>query len=170
MFLALSILERFVRGKYDEPMAWQKPDPVPNVLHSAFAHVHETLLWASKSRYARYTFNYDLINSPNPSSQVFSIRRIPTVPRYEKLHGHHSTQKPLRLVRRALLASTHEGNLVFDPFTGSGTTAVAAKELNRAFVGAEPEEEFGHLAIRRVLATKRRSLLHAISEQFWSNT
>jgi DNA modification methylase len=89
VFLDLSILERFVRGKYDEPMAWQKPDPVPNMLHTAFAHVHETHLWASKSGYARYTFNYDLMNSPNPSSQVFSIRRIPTVPRYEKLHGHH---------------------------------------------------------------------------------
>jgi site-specific DNA-methyltransferase (adenine-specific) len=146
-------------------MAWQKPVPVPKVLHTAFAHVHETLLWASKSRNARYTFNYDLINSPNPSCQVFSIWRIPTVPRYEK-----PTQKPLRLVRRALLASTHKGNLIFDPFTGSEITAVATRELNRPFVGAEPEEEFGKLAIRCVLVTKRGSLLHEISEQFCSNT
>jgi site-specific DNA-methyltransferase (adenine-specific) len=72
-------------------------------------------------------------------------------------------------VRRALLAYTHEGNLVFDPFTGSGTTAVAAKELNCAFVGAEPEEEFGQLAVRPILATKRVSLPHEIFEQFWSN-
>ena len=169
MFLDLSILERFVRSKYDEPMAWQKPDSVPNMLHTAFAHVHETHLWASKSGYARYTFSYDLMNSLNSSSQVFFIWRIPTVPTYKKLHGHHPTQKPLRLVRRALLASTHEGNLVFGLFTGSGTTAVAAKELNRAFVGAEPEEEFGQLAVRPILATKRESLPHEISEQFWSN-
>ena len=150
-------------------IVWQKPHPVPNALHTAFTHAHETLLWASKSRHARHTFNYDLINSPNPSSQVSSIWRIPTVPRHEKLHGHHPTQKPLRLVRRALLASTHEGNLIFDPFTASGTTAVAAKELNRAFVGAELEEEFSQLAARRILATKRGSLLGEISEQFWSN-
>ena len=147
-------------------IVWQKPHPVANALHTAFTHAHETLLWASKSRHARYTFNYDLINSPNPSSQVSSIWRIPTVPRHEKLHGHHPTQKPLRLVRRVLLASTHQGNLVFDSFTGSGTTAVAAKELNRAFVGAELEEEFSQLAARRILAT---SLLGEISEQFWSN-
>lgn len=75
----------------------------------------------------------------------------------------------MRLLRRALLASTHEGELVFDPFCGSGTTAVAAKELNRAFVGAELEEEFAELAARRIKATQRGSLLREISEQFWSS-
>ena len=63
-----------------------------------------------------------------------------------------------------------EGDLVFDPFTGSGTTAVAAKELNRAFVGAELEEEFAGLAARRVAAIERGSLLRAISEQYWTET
>jgi site-specific DNA-methyltransferase (adenine-specific) len=135
-------------------------------LHTAFTHAHETLIWASKG--TRHTFNYDLINSPNPSSQVSSVWRIPTVPRSEKRHGYHPTQKPLRLVRRALLASTHEGELVFDPFCGSGTTAVAAKELNRAFVGAELEEEFAKLAGRRIAAVKRGSVLGEISEQFWT--
>ena len=72
-------------------------------------------------------------------------------------------------MRRALLASTREGNLVFDPFAGSGTTAVAAKELNRAFVGAELEEEFAKLAVRRLRATRRGSLLREISEQFWNS-
>ncbi len=69
-------------------------------------------------------------------------------------------------MRRALLASTEEGNLVFDPFAGSGTTAVAAKELNRTFVGAELEEEFAKLAARRIGVTERGSLLPEISEQF----
>jgi site-specific DNA-methyltransferase (adenine-specific) len=90
------------------------------------------------------------------------------VPRREKLHGYHPTQKPLRLVRRALLASTREGDLVFDPFTGSGTTAVAAKELNRAFVGAELEENFARLAARRARVAGRGSLAREIKEQFWS--
>ena len=88
------------------------------------------------------------------------------MPKVEKLYGYHPTQKPLRLLRRIILASTREGELVFDPFTGSGTTAVAAKELNRAFVGAELEEEFAKLAVRRIRTTKRGSLLRAISEQF----
>ncbi len=147
-------------------ITWQKPDPVPNTLHTAFTHAHETLLWASKGKGARHTFNYDLINKPNPTAQVSSVWRIP---RSEKRIGYHPTQKPLRLVRRALLASTGEGDLVFDPSSGSGTTAVAAKELNRFFVGEDLKEEFAELAARRVAAIGRGSLLREISEQFWNN-
>ena len=84
--------------------------------------------------------------------------------------GYHPTQKPLRLVRRALLASTREGDLVFDPFCGSGSTGVAAKQLNRTFVGAQLEEEFAQLAGRRIAATDRGSLLREITEQFWKGT
>jgi site-specific DNA-methyltransferase (adenine-specific) len=90
------------------------------------------------------------------------------VQRSEKRLGYHPTQKPLRLVRRALMASTREGELVFDPFCGSGTTSVAAKELNPTFVGAEMEEEFAELAERRIRATERGSMLREISEQFWT--
>lgn len=144
-------------------IAWEKPDPVPNALHTAFTHAHETLLWASKGKGAQHTFNYDLINSPDPAGQVSSVWRIRTVPGREKRHGYHPTQKPLRLVRRALLASTAEHALVFDPFTGSGTTAVAAKELNRSFVGAEREEEYAELAARRIAAACRGSVLREIS-------
>ncbi len=127
----------------------------------AWAHGHETLLWASKGK--GYTFNYDLINSLDPTAQMSSVWRIPAVPERERLHGHHPTQKPLRLLRRALLASTNEVDLVFDPFSGSGTSGVAAKELNRFFVGAELEEEFAELAERRIRATVRGSVLREIS-------
>jgi site-specific DNA-methyltransferase (adenine-specific) len=141
-------------------LVWQKPDPPPNALHTAFTHAHETLIWASKGK--GHTFNYDLINSPNPSSEVSSIWRIPPPPKHEKLHGSHPTQKPLRLVRRALVASTQEGDLVFDSFCGSGTTAVAAKELGRFFVGAELEEEYCELAGRRIRAAVRGMVLREI--------
>ena len=141
---------------------WHKPNATPNALHTTFTHAHETLLWASKGKEVRHTFNYDLINSPDPSGQVSSVWRMMTVPRGEKLHGYHPTQKPLRLVRRALLASTKESALVFDPFAGSGTTAVAAKELNRFFVGAELEEEFAELAAKRISATERGGVLRRI--------
>jgi site-specific DNA-methyltransferase (adenine-specific) len=82
----------------------------------------------------------------------------------EKRLGHHSTQKPLRLVRRALLACTREGGLVFDPFCGSGTTGVAAKELGRAFVGAELEEGYAALAGRRISAAERGGVLREVLE------
>lgn len=149
-------------------LVWEKPDPTPNAFHTAFTHSHETLLWASKGRDARHTFNYDLINSPDPGSQMSSVWRIPSVRRREKAHGYHPTQKPLRLVRRALLASTDESALVFDPFCGSGTTGVAAKELNRAFVGAELEENFCELAQRRIRAAERGGVLREISGQYGS--
>lgn len=118
------------------------------------------LIWASKGR--GHTFNYDLINSPNPEAQLSSVWRIPAVPQREKRHGGHPTQKPLRLVRRALLACTSEGELVFDPFCGSGTSGVAAKELGRFFVGSELEEEFARLAARRMGAAVRGSVLREI--------
>ena len=75
----------------------------------AWAHAHETLLWASKSKGAKHTFNYDLINSRDPKAQVSSVWHIPSVPKREKLYGYHPTQKPLRLVRRAMVPSTREG-------------------------------------------------------------
>lgn len=142
---------------------WHKPNATPNALHTTFTHAHETILWASKGRDVHHTFNYDLINSPDPTGQVSSVWRMMTVPSGEKLHGYHPTQKPLRLVRRALLASTQEGALVLDPFVGSGTTAVAAKELNRFFVGAELEEEHAELAARRIGATERGGVMRKIS-------
>ncbi len=128
----------------------------------AWAHAHETLLWASRGKGARHTFNYDLVNSPDPASQLSSVWRIPAVPMREKTHGRHPTQKPLRLLRRAILASTREGALVFDPFCGSGTTGVAAKELDRFFVGAEAERGFAELAERRIGAAERGIVLGEI--------
>ena len=144
-------------------VAWEKPDPPPNALHTAFTHAHETLVWAGK-RGARHTFNYDAVNAGDPAAQVGSVWRMPPPSRREKLHGRHPTQKPLPLVRRALVACTREGDLVFDPFSGSGTTAVAAKELNRSFVGAELEEEFCGLAARRIGAAERGGVLRGILE------
>jgi site-specific DNA-methyltransferase (adenine-specific) len=161
IIFSLGFALQSLRFRIINSVVWHKPDPVPNALHTAFTHAHETLLWASKSPYARHTFNYDLINAPG--SQLCSVWRIPTVPKQEKLHGYHPTQKPLRLVRRALVASTCEGDLVFDPFCGSGTTGVAAKELGCFFVGAELEEEFCEVAGRRIGAAVRGRVLREIS-------
>lgn len=133
--------------------------PLPQL---AWAHAHETLLWASKGKGARHTFNYHPVNGRDPSSQLSSVWSIPAVPGREKLHGYHPTQKPLRLLRRAVLACTLEGDLVFDPFCWSGTTGVAAKELGRFFVGAESERSFAELAGRRIKAAVRREVLRGL--------
>jgi site-specific DNA-methyltransferase (adenine-specific) len=130
----------------------------------AWAHAHETLLWASKGGGSRHTFNYDLINSTDPTAQLSSVWHIPSVPRREKRHGYHPTQKPLRLLRRAILASSREGDLIFDPFCGSGTTGVASKELGRFFVGAEKEGEYAELAGCRIGAAVRGGVLREIKE------
>jgi site-specific DNA-methyltransferase (adenine-specific) len=128
----------------------------------AWAHGHETLLWASKGAGSGYTFNYDLINSTDPKAQISSVWHIPSVPKREKLHGYHPTQKPLRLVRRVIVASTREGDLVFDPFCGSGTSGVAAKELGCFVVGAEKEGEYAELAGRTIGAAVRGEVLREI--------
>jgi site-specific DNA-methyltransferase (adenine-specific) len=143
-------------------ITWSKLDAPPNALHTAFTHAHETLLWASRGKGARHTFNYDLINSRDPTAQISSVWTIPAVPMREKSHGRHPTQKPLRLLRRAVLASSVEGELVFDPFSGSGTTGVAAKELGRFFVGAEMEREYAELAGRRIGAAVRGEVLRKL--------
>ena len=130
----------------------------------AWTHAHETLLWAGKKG-ARHTFNYDAINGRDPSSQVSSVWRMPPPSRRERLHGRHPTQKPLRLVRRALVTCTREEDLVFDPFCGLGTTGVAAKGLNRSFVGAELERGYAELADRRIAATERGGVLRGIVDR-----
>jgi len=86
------------------------------------------------------------------------------VPKREKLYGYHPAQKPLRLVRRAIVASSREGDLVFDPFCRSGTSGVASKELGRFFVGAEKEEEYAELAWCRIGAAVRGGVLQEIKE------
>ena len=162
IIFSLGFALQTMRCKIINQITWAKPDPPPNALHTAFTHAHETLLWASRGKGARHTFNYDLVNSPDPASQVSTVWRIPPVPMREKTHGRHPTQKPLRLLRRAILASTREGALVFDPFSGSGTTGVAAKELDRYFVGAEMERQYAELAGRRIGAAARGIVLEKI--------
>jgi site-specific DNA-methyltransferase (adenine-specific) len=105
-----------------------------------------------------------LVNSRDPGAQVSSVWRIPAVSMREKLHGYHPTQKPLRLARRAILASTAEGDLLFDPFCGSGRTGVAAKELDRFFIGTEMEQGLAELAGRRIEAAVRGEVLRILPD------
>jgi site-specific DNA-methyltransferase (adenine-specific) len=138
-------------------IVWEKPAPPPNLGCRCFTHSTEILLWATKSEKGskdRYTFNYDAMREENFGKQMKNVWRIGTPAKEEKTFGKHPTQKPVELVARCLRASTHPGDLVVDPFAGSGTTGVAALQWGRVFSGCEREPDYVQLAISRLSELK----------------
>ena len=136
-------------------ITWYKPNAPPNLSCRYFAHAHESIIWAKKSKEAKHTFNYALMKKWDDKispmgKQMRSVWSIPLTPQEEKKYGRHPTQKPLELLRRIILSSSNNGDLVLDPFVGSGTTGVIAKKFNRNFIGIEIEKEFCDLSIRRI--------------------
>jgi site-specific DNA-methyltransferase (adenine-specific) len=139
-------------------IVWYKPNAAPNLSGRNFAASHETLIWASKSRDAKHVFNYALMKTydesgdslKNVGKQMRDVWAIPSAPLREKKLGRHPTQKPLELMKRLLLACTNEGDVVLDPFVGSGTTGVAAVTLNRTFIGIDIDPQYMELATKRI--------------------
>jgi site-specific DNA-methyltransferase (adenine-specific) len=134
-------------------IVWEKPAPPPNLGCRCFTHSTEILLWATKAKKGskeRYTFNYGQMKEENGGKQMKNIWRMMPPNAEEKKLGKHPTQKPVPLVSRCLRASTNPGELVVDPFTGSGTTGVAALQLGRNFLGCEREEKYLRLAMKRL--------------------
>jgi len=139
-------------------IVWFKPNGPPNLACRYFAHSHETIIWARKSKSSKHTFNYkhmknwdvkkDKIN--NPGKQMRSVWSISLTPTKEKENGKHPTQKPLELLKRIIASSTNEGDLVLDPFNGSGTTGIAALKLGRKYIGIEKEKEFLDITLNRL--------------------
>lgn len=126
-------------------ISWYKPNAPPNLGCRMFTASHETLIWASVSKKAQHTFNYgdmresafpgDMIK--NPGKQMRSVWSILTPRKSEKRHGKHPTQKPEDLLDRVVRSSTNPGDIVLDPFSGSGTTGVISLRRGRAFVGID---------------------------------
>jgi site-specific DNA-methyltransferase (adenine-specific) len=134
-------------------IVWEKPAPPPNLGCRCFTHATEILLWATKAKKSgkeRYTFNYAEMKNENGGKQMKNVWKMMPPSRDEKKLGKHPTQKPVALVARCLRASTNPCDLVVDPFTGSGTTGVAALQLGRNFLGCEREDNFVRLAIKRL--------------------
>ena len=134
-------------------IVWEKPAPPPNLGCRCFTHATEILLWATKAQKGgkdRHKFNYDSMKAENGGRQMKNVWRIPPPAKHEKKLGRHPTQKPIALVARCLRACTEPGDLVFDPFSGSGSTGVAALSLGRRFLGCEQQEDYAHLAARRL--------------------
>lgn len=131
-------------------IAWEKPNPPPNLSCRYFTHSTETILWAAKNAKSKHHFNYDQMREINRGKQMKSVWVLNTPRRDEKEFGKHPTQKPVSLLERIILASTDKGDLIFDPFSGSSTTGVAAVKLQRKFVGTELEQEFVELSKERL--------------------
>jgi len=131
-------------------ISWVKPNPPPNLSCRYFTHATETIIWAAKNVRSRHTFNYKLMKDANRGKQMKSVWEIYPPEPWEKKFGKHPTQKPVALLERILLASTNEGDLVLDPFCGSGTTALAALRTKRVFRGIEIDEKWVRVAQRRL--------------------
>ena len=114
-----------------------------------FTHSTEFILWARKSKKVSHYYNYELMKEINGGTQMRDLWTLPAIARWEKLCGKHPTQKPLPLLARIILASTHENEWILDPFTGSSTTGIAANLLGRKFVGIDKEKEYVELSKRR---------------------
>ena len=138
---------------------WVKSNPMPNFRGTRFTNAHETLVWASKSKESRPTFNYSALKTANDDLQMRSDWTLPICTGNERLKGAagakaHPTQKPEALLYRVLLATTDPGDVVIDPFFGSGTTGAVAKMLGRRFIGIERDTDYIAAAAKRIAAVK----------------
>ena len=135
---------------------WRKANPMPNFRGRRFTNAHETLIWASRDRNARnYTFNYEAMKMANDEVQMRSDWLFPICNGGERLKDDdgekvHPTQKPEALLHRVLMSSTKPGDVVLDPFFGTGTTGAVAKRLGRNFVGIEREQSYIDAATKRI--------------------
>ena len=130
---------------------------MPNFRGTRFTNAHETLVWASKSKNSKYTFNYQSMKSFNDDLQMRSTWKLPICNGNERLKKNgtkvHSTQKPESLLHRVVLASSNKDNFILDPFLGSGTTAVVSKKLGRFYFGIEKEKIYFKAANERIKYT-----------------
>ncbi|QNE32305.1 site-specific DNA-methyltransferase [Sphingomonas sp. NBWT7] len=138
-------------------IVWRKNNPMPNFRGTRFTNAHETLIWASKGEKAKYTFNYRSMKTLNDELQMRSDWEFPICGGQERLkdaEGHkvHPTQKPEALLYRILLACTKPGDVVLDPFFGTGTTGAVAKRLGRRWIGVERETDYIAAARARIAA------------------
>lgn len=138
-------------------ITWQKPNPAPNLACRCFTNSTETILWARKlinKKKGHHTFNYKLMKEENNGRQMKDVWLIKFPSKKEKEFGKHPTQKPIALLERIIKCSTNENDLILDPFSGSGTTGIAAYRLKRRYIGIENEENYLKLSKERYLSEK----------------
>lgn len=131
-------------------ITWRKLNPPPNISCRAFVHSTETILWAKKDiKNAKHKFNYKLMKEMNNNKQMKDVWETSLTKPSEKKCGKHPTQKPIALLEKIILSSTDEGDLILDPFNGSGTTGIVASRFNRKYIGVDLEKEYLDITIKR---------------------
>ncbi len=131
-------------------ITWEKRNPPPNLSCRYFTHSTETIVWAAKTEKSKHCFNYNRMREINNGKQMKTVWSFAAPNGEEKEFGKHPTQKPIALLERIILASTNVGDLIFDPFSGSSTTGIAAIGTRRKFAGTELESEYISLSIARL--------------------
>ena len=130
-------------------VTWAKTNPPPNISCRYFTYSTEFVIWARKSTKKAHYYNYELMKHINGDKQMTDVWRLPAIAQWEKSCGKHPTQKPLALLTRIILASTKKGGWILDPFSGSGTTGIAATLTDRRFLGIEKEHNFVEMSRQR---------------------
>ncbi|OJY70965.1 MAG: modification methylase [Rhodospirillales bacterium 70-18] len=143
-------------------VVWRKANPMPNFRGRRFTNAHETMIWAARAQGSRYRFNYQAMKALNDDIQMRSDWFLPLCTGAERLRNEHGlklhpTQKPEALLHRVLVSSTHPGDVVLDPFLGTGTTATVAKRLGRHFIGIERHPAYVEAALARLARTHATS-------------
>ncbi|MGB0958678.1 MAG: site-specific DNA-methyltransferase [Halocynthiibacter sp.] len=141
-------------------VVWRKSNPMPNFRGKRFTNAHETMIWASKQEASKYTFNYEALKALNEGVQMRSDWVLPICNGHERLKNEagekaHPTQKPESLLHRVLVASTNPGDVVLDPFFGTGTTGAVAKKLGRDYIGIEREADYRKVAEARLAKVRK---------------
>ena len=136
-------------------IVWRKSNPMPNFKGKRFTNAHETLIWAASGPRKRYTFNYDSMKELNEGIQMRSDWLLPLCTGGERLKGDdgkkaHPTQKPEALLFRCLMAASNPGDVILDPFFGTGTTGAVARRLGRRFIGLERDPDYAAIARKRI--------------------
>ncbi|WP_282601937.1 site-specific DNA-methyltransferase [Paracoccus sp. PARArs4] len=139
---------------------WRKSNPMPNFRGKRLTNAHETLIWAAKSEASKTTFNYEALKSLNEGTQMRSDWVLPICTGGERLKDAagdkaHPTQKPESLLHRVIVGTTNPGDVILDPFFGTGTTGAVAKMLGRDYIGIEREEAYREVATRRLARVRR---------------
>ncbi len=141
-------------------VVWRKSNPMPNFRGKRFTNAHETMIWAGKDENSKYTFNYEALKALNEGIQMRSDWVLPICTGHERLKDEkgekaHPTQKPQALLHRILVGSSNPGDVILDPFFGTGTTGAVAKMLGREFIGIEREAAYRKVAEKRIAMVRK---------------
>lgn len=150
-------------------IVWQKSDAKPTLSRKYFNFTTEYIVWARKNDNIPHFFNCDLMEQLNGGVRMSDVWRIPFLSSWELKCGKHPTQKPLRLLYRIILASTHEGDTILDPFAGSCTTGIAANLLNRKFIGIDQDIDYLSYGIRRKHEIEDTNIANIIRKKMAEN-